>query len=118
MFWPVHALQSDASTSSINQLSAYLRDIAVKHFPSVAEARYAEWWAHCRCHPSGHQFHFDSDDEGQGGIRNPIISTVVYLTGKASGTRFNLCAPFIVKMSRVGNGMQCCCVCFSAIVEP
>jgi len=22
-------------------------------------------WAHCRPHPSGHQLHFDSDDEGQ-----------------------------------------------------
>ncbi len=24
--------------------------------------------------------HFDSDDEGRGGIRNPIVSGVVYLT--------------------------------------
>ena len=31
------------------------------------------------CAQPGHQLHFDSDDEGIGGVRNPIISTVVYL---------------------------------------
>ncbi len=49
--------------------------------------RYAEWWAHCRRHPAGHQLHFDSDDEGTGGVRNPIISTVIYLTGKTPPSR-------------------------------
>lgn len=33
---------------------------------------------------SGHQLHFDSDNEGIGGIRNPIVSSVVYLSA-ASG---------------------------------
>lgn len=50
--------------------------------PCAACRRYAEWWAHCRRHPAGHQLHFDSDDEGAGGVRNPIVSTVVYLTGE------------------------------------
>jgi hypothetical protein len=29
--------------------------------------------------------HFDSDDEGVGGVRNPIISTVIYLTDGVGG---------------------------------
>src|SRR4051812_969890 len=43
-------------------------------------ATHAEWWAHCRPHASGHQLHFDSDDEGRGGVRNPSVSTVLYLS--------------------------------------
>ena len=46
----------------------------------------AEWWAHCRPHSSGHQMHFDSDDEGLGGvIKHPICSAVVYVTGGVGG---------------------------------
>ena len=48
--------------------------------PAVLKATYCEMWAHNRPHASGHQLHFDSDNEGAGGIRNPIVSTVVYLT--------------------------------------
>ena len=36
-----------------------------------------EWWAHRRPHSSGHQMHFDSDNEGRGGVRNPIVRCVV-----------------------------------------
>jgi hypothetical protein len=36
------------------------RDLAAKKFPQVATCEKAEWWAHCRCHASGHQLHFDS----------------------------------------------------------
>eukprot|EP00978_Attheya_sp_CCMP212_P014994 scaffold38522_cov50-Attheya_sp.AAC.1 len=50
-------------------------------FPTLKEARYAEMWAHNRPHATGHQMHFDSDDEGRGGvIRNPIMSTILYIT--------------------------------------
>jgi hypothetical protein len=28
-------------------------------------------WAHCRLHPSGHQLHFDSENEGRGKVRGP-----------------------------------------------
>lgn len=45
----------------------------------------AEWWCHCRPHSSGHQLHFDSDDEGRGGVRNPIASSVLSLTQKSIG---------------------------------
>eukprot|EP00775_Hariotina_reticulata_P007157 gene7157-7372_t len=67
-------------TSSMHQLAQHLQQLAARYFPAVAEAKYAEFWAHCRRHSSGHQLHFDSDDEGQGGVRNPIISTVLYLS--------------------------------------
>ena len=49
-------------------------------FPAVSECKHAEWWAHCRPHSSGHQLHFDSDDEGRGGVRNPVCSTVINLS--------------------------------------
>lgn len=48
-------------------------------FPKLSNTRYVEMWAHNRPHASGHQLHFDSDDEGRGGIRNPIISTILYI---------------------------------------
>jgi hypothetical protein len=57
-------------------------DVAAR-FPGLKrEARYVELWAHNRPHASGHQLHFDSDDEGrsrqQGGFPNhPICSTVL-----------------------------------------
>lgn len=52
----------------------------VEKFPELPETEYVEMWAHNRPHASGHQMHFDSDDEGRGGVRNPIISTILYIT--------------------------------------
>lgn len=50
-------------------------------FPQLAQTHFVELWAHNRPHASGHQLHFDSDDEGRGGdIRNPVCSTILYLT--------------------------------------
>lgn len=57
------------------------------HFPAIKRATAVEWWAHCRGHSSGHQLHFDSDDEGAGGVRNPLVSTVLYLTGGPEGAK-------------------------------
>ena len=61
--------------------------VAAAAFPRAREATSAEWWAHCRPHGSGHQLHFDSDDEGKGpeGIRHPICSAVVFVTGDVGG---------------------------------
>ena len=42
-------------------------------------------WAHRRPHASGHQLHFDSDNEGRGGVRNPLVSTVLYLSDEGCG---------------------------------
>ncbi len=54
-------------------------------FPKLKNATKVEMWAHNRPHPSGHQMHFDSDDEGRDGIRNPIISTILYVTADCGG---------------------------------
>lgn len=35
---------------------------------------------------TGHQLHYDSDDEGQGGIRNPIFTSVLYLNPNTSSS--------------------------------
>lgn len=83
----VHCLGAPA-TSSLDQLIQHVHGLVRQHFPAVAEAGYAEWWAHCRPHASGHQLHFDSDNEGMDGIRNPIVSTVVYITGDIGGPTF------------------------------
>lgn len=51
-----------------------------KFLHKLSQARFVELWAHNRPHASGHQLHFDSDNEGHGGvIRNPIMSTILYL---------------------------------------
>ena len=49
------------------------------YFSGLADAKLAEWWAHKRPHACGHQMHYDSDNEGIGGVRNPICSCVVYV---------------------------------------
>ncbi|CAJ1404177.1 unnamed protein product [Effrenium voratum] len=48
-------------------------------FPGLGEAKLAEWWAHKRPHACGHQMHYDSDNEGIGGVRNPICSCIVFI---------------------------------------
>ncbi len=74
-----------------------VRGIIIEQYPEVKEAKYAEWWSHCRPHCSGHQFHFDSDDEGNGGVRNPIVSTVVYLSDNDIG------GPTLVTTQKFGD---------------
>jgi hypothetical protein len=54
-------------------------------FSGLSSAKYVEMWAHNRPHASGHQMHFDSDDEGRGGVRNPVMSTIVYVTAGSGG---------------------------------
>ena len=69
-------------------LGELLRTIVTQteaHFGGASEAKYAEIWAHRRPHSSGHQLHFDSDDEGRGGVRNPLVSTVLYLSDEGCG---------------------------------
>lgn len=54
-------------------------------FPQLTQTHFCELWAHNRPHASGHQMHFDSDDEGRGGeIRNPVCSTILYLTSDST----------------------------------
>ena len=61
---------------------------AEANFEGAELARFAEVWAHRRPQCSGHQLHFDSDNEGIGGaasIRNPLVSAVCYLTEEGLG---------------------------------
>jgi hypothetical protein len=51
----------------------------------LRDAKFVELWAHNRPHASGHQLHFDSDNEGKDGVRNPIISTILYLNPRQVG---------------------------------
>lgn len=44
---------------------------------------YVELWAHNRPHCTGHQLHFDTDNEGLNGVvKNPEMSSVLYLSGQ------------------------------------
>ncbi|CAE7804410.1 unnamed protein product, partial [Symbiodinium sp. CCMP2456] len=67
-----------------NALDAILRHVweflkKGGYFSRLSEAKVAEWWAHKRPHACGHQMHYDSDNEGIGGVRNPICSCVLYV---------------------------------------
>jgi methyl-CpG-binding domain protein 4 len=72
--------------SAMDQLIGLIADLITPSFPGVARARYAEWWAHNRPHGGGHQLHFDSDNEGDDGVRNPIASTVLFLSAAGGPT--------------------------------
>ncbi|KAF0685677.1 Aste57867_22462 [Aphanomyces stellatus] len=80
----VHDLSQPPATG-LDDVIHYLRQLALARFPAVKRATFAEWWTHCRPHSSGHQFHFDSADEGRGGVRNPIVSTVMFLEAPCGG---------------------------------
>jgi len=72
--------------TGMGQILAWIHaEVVCALWPGAGRARYAEWWAHCRPHACGHQLHFDSDDEGRGGVRNPICSIVVYLSESPVG---------------------------------
>ncbi|ETV93776.1 hypothetical protein H310_12340 [Aphanomyces invadans] len=80
----VHDL-SQPRVSGLDDVVHYLKELAQARVPAVKRAKFAEWWTHCRPHDSGHQFHFDSADEGRGGVRNPIVSTVMFLEAPCGG---------------------------------
>ena len=72
--------------STMDAVVRHVWRVAAHAFPKAKDATAAEWWAHCRPHGSGHQMHFDSDDEGMGGvIRHPICSAIVFVTGGVGG---------------------------------
>ena len=65
------------------------------------EAHYAEWWLHQRPHTTGHQLHYDTDEEslrdGRGQALCPIASTIMYLESEVGG-------PTVIIDQRVGEG--------------
>lgn len=73
-------------TGTLEAIIHRLRNHLKTHFPSLKTATVAEVWAHNRPHATGHQFHFDSDNEGCTVIiRNPIVSCVLYLSHGVGG---------------------------------
>lgn len=81
----VHSLEGPPRCAFDRVLRLLRQRIVDAGFAAASEAKYAEWWAHRRPHGAGHQLHFDSDNEGTGGIRNPIVSSALYLTGGGVG---------------------------------
>jgi hypothetical protein len=66
---------------ALGQLALAVKKLCADHFGAehANRAKFAEIWAHLRPHASGHQMHFDSDDEGRGGIRNPLCGSIFFL---------------------------------------
>jgi len=73
---------------SVEQIIPYIYSMACEHFPSVRDAKYAEWWVHTRPHSNGHQLHFDSDEtriEAGQSAAHPIVSCVLFLSEGIGG---------------------------------
>lgn len=68
-----------APSTSMDVVIRQMFELLQPHFPEIARATRAEWWAHCRPHSCGHQLHYDSDNEGIGGARHPILSLVFFV---------------------------------------
>jgi hypothetical protein len=67
----------------LSELINTARNAASLKYPKVLrEAKFCEIWAHNRPHFSGHQLHFDSDNEGRDGIRHPL-ATCVYVVSES-----------------------------------
>ncbi|KAJ3310091.1 hypothetical protein HDU76_003457 [Blyttiomyces sp. JEL0837] len=91
-----------SSWTALDEVIHWLHQIACDLCPQAREAKYAEWWAHCRVHGSGHQLHFDSDDEGHsregGKPRHPIVSSALYLSEEDG-----IGGPTLVTNQRLGD---------------
>ncbi|KAJ3252678.1 hypothetical protein HK103_001336 [Boothiomyces macroporosus] len=92
----------DLSKEPVNIVEQYIKlqyQQLEKVFPEkYKNIRYGEWWAHCRPHYMGHQFHYDSDNEGKGELRHPLLSSVLYLTEGVGG-------PTILTNQRLGDDL-------------
>ena len=82
----LYALKEKPS-NGIEAVIAQLHEIVSTIFPKVKKATVGEWWVHKRSHGSGHQLHFDSENEGRGGIsalHHPIVSCVLVIDGDST----------------------------------
>ncbi|CAB9514238.1 expressed unknown protein [Seminavis robusta] len=76
----------DTKFGALGTIIQTLHSHFLPQFPKLATASMVELWAHNRPHPTGHQFHFDSDNEGQGRIiKNPIMTIILYLSTTCGG---------------------------------
>lgn len=84
----LYPLRDRAAVCSVEQIIDYIFSVTCKYFPSVKEAKYAEWWVHTRPHSNGHQLHYDSDEtriESGRSPAHPIASTVLFLSDDIGG---------------------------------
>eukprot|EP01060_Flectonema_neradi_P007370 TRINITY_DN15128_c0_g1_i2.p1 TRINITY_DN15128_c0_g1~~TRINITY_DN15128_c0_g1_i2.p1 ORF type:complete len:443 (+),score=65.95 TRINITY_DN15128_c0_g1_i2:40-1329(+) len=83
-----HDLDSEPTTiidQAIQEVaSLMIKEILSKNKTSE-QPLYAEWWVHSRPHPHGHQMHFDADNEGKGGVRNPLANCILFLSEGCGG---------------------------------
>jgi hypothetical protein len=100
-------LKEAQSTTVLDQIIRDIQKRVAAHFPDVMGCAAAEWWAHCRPHSSGHQLHFDSDDEGRGGVRNPVCSTVTNLSTHTFGGETLVTTQSSKGTSLATNGWLC-----------
>ena len=67
------------TTTSLHFLLADLRERCSPLMPELAHAKHVEIWTHRRPRTAYHQMHFDSENEGIGGAKNPIATFVLFL---------------------------------------
>lgn len=93
---------TDESCGPLGALIASVYQLGCRRFGDerMKKVHYAELWGHNRPHASGHQLHYDSDDEGRDGIRNPIVSSVLFLLGDVGG-------PTLVTTQRLADKQLC-----------
>jgi len=90
---PYFSYVFDLKDTTLNQLGALgnhvrnIKQLSCDLISDVTEEtpKYAEVWAHHRPHCSGHQLHFDSDNEGQGQVKHPLVSSIIYLSEEGCG---------------------------------
>lgn len=72
----------------LGSLIGRLRDELVGWQPLLRTCSAVELWAHNRPCATGHQLHFDTDNEGSGesAVRHPLITCILYLTNVGGPT--------------------------------
>lgn len=90
-------LDSIDETTCLGNLLLSLQSVSARLKSTIRQATAVELWAHNRPHASGHQFHFDTDNEGCGGVvKHPIITCILYLDAPCGG-------PSVVTQQRVSS---------------
>ena len=93
---PLHSNVADCKGSLIDTVAVFVAKLMAKEIPGAAKAKYVEWWAHSRPHVDAHQLHVDADNEGKGGVRNPLANCIIFLSEGTGG-------PTLVTTQRHGD---------------
>lgn len=101
-----HSYNASATSAKhlIEQIAQIVHRQACLYFPECKTASHVEWWAHNRVHCHGHQLHFDSDNEGVGEVRNPICSSILYLSSDGIGGPTLVTTQTLESKSLASNG--------------